>query len=84
MNQSPRKNNTPKELTATTGDYEKTRNGDRDSISGKPHGNKGGKKGRKSTNLPLFETGDEMEFQDINTKDPTKRKVETSGTESSS
>ena len=25
-----------------------------------------------------------MEFQDINTKDPTKRKVETNGTESSS
>ena len=65
--------NTPKELSAITGENEETRKGDKDSKSGKLHGKKGGKKGGKSTNSPLFETGNEMEFQNINTKDPKKK-----------
>ena len=72
------------ELPATKGDHKESGKGGKDSKSGQPHGKKGGKKSGKSTDLPLFETEDEMEFQDVNIKDPKKRKVETNGTESSS
>ena len=72
------------ELPTTKGDHKESGKGSKDSKSGQPHGKKGGKKSGKSTDLPLFESEGEMEFQDVNTKDPKKIKVETSGTESSS